>query len=199
MELKGRYGNPASLDQIEAEIERLSDVDWMKLRKLAQRHLWGTRFAEPDELINETIGRLIQGTRRWSPGMAFIPWLDSAMKSVADGLRKLRSTKTETLVGDMVEDCDDPGALLDIDAHEPSVLEMVITEEASQAAAEALDKIGAYFEGDQDVQWILLGLEEGLKAEEVRELGGMTQVQYETARRRMRRGAERLIPARRKP
>ena len=197
--LNSKYGEAATLDQIEAEIERLSNADWTRLRRMAERHLWGTRLVVPDELINETIGRLIEGTRRWPTGMKFVPWMDSAMKSVSDGIRNIKSRKIEALAGDLIG-CDESEEALDVfgeDVRTP--LDSMLTEEARKAAAEALEKIGGHFMGDQDVEWILMGFEDGLKAEEIRVMGGMTQTQYETARKRIRRGVERLFPTRRKP
>lgn len=197
--MNSKYGESATLDQLEAELEQLSDSDWIRLRKMAARHSWGTRLVDPDELINETIARLVGGTRRWSTGMKFVPWMDSAMKSVADGIRNLKITKAEALAGDLI-DCDESDEALDVfgeDSRTP--LDSMLTEEARKAATDALEKIGKHFKGDQDIEWILMGFEDGLKADEIRELGGMNQTQYETARKRMRRGIELLFPERRKP
>lgn len=195
--LDSKYGEAATLAHIEAAIDCLSDAEWLRLRKMAASHLWGTRFADPDELVNETITRLAEGTRHWPTGMKFVPWMDSAMKSVADGLRQLRSRKLEALAADVVE-CDDPEEALDIFASDSQTpLDSMLTEEARNAATDALEKIAEYFKDDQDVTWILMGIEDGLKADEIRDTAGMTQTQYETARRRMRRGIEKLFPARR--
>lgn len=133
--LDSKYGEAATQDQIEVEIEQLSDADWIRLRKMAERHLWGTRLVDPDELINETIGRLVEGTRRWPIGMKFVPWMYSAMKSVADGIRNIKSNKVEVLAGDIV-DCDGSEGVLDIfgeDTRTP--LDSMLTEEARKDAA----------------------------------------------------------------
>lgn len=199
--MESEYGAPATLEQIEQAIEGLSDADWMKIQKLASRQLWGTRLDDPGELVNETIARLIQGKRNWPANFPFVPWMASAMKSVADGLRNLKSMKSEALAGDLAgfdeESESDPLDIFGENGESP--LDALLTEEARQAAAVSLSKIEAHFKGDQDVGWILMGIADGLKAEEIQEMGEMNKTQYETARRRLRRGIERLFPARRKP
>lgn len=197
--MSGHYGDPATLDQIEHAIEALSDADWMKLRKLASRRLWGTRLGDPDDLINETIGRLLRDKRHWPTGLLFIPWMDGAMKSVANGLRTLDSAKREVLAVDLLgeeESGRDPMEIFAADCETP--LEAMLSEEARQEANAARAKLDALFKDDQDVGWILMGIDEGLRGEEIQKIGGMEKTQYETARRRLRRGMERLFPARRK-
>jgi len=194
--LDSKYGKEATLDQIEEQIERLTDADWMKVRKMAEGHLWGTRLGDPEDLINETLVRLIEGTRRWSPGMAFVPWLGSAMKSVADGIRNLKHVKIEALAGDMISDTDSEEVLDVFASEDRTPLDSLLTEEARKDAEATVAKIQTFFKGDEDVEWILMGIEDGLKAEDIRETSGMTLTQYESAKKRLRRGLVRQFPAR---
>lgn len=198
--MSGDYGEPATPDQIEQAVEGLSDADWIRLRKLATWHLWGTRLASPDDLIGETIDRLLRGKRHWPFGLPFIPWMDGAMKSVADGLRNLDSVKLEVLAAELTGDDDesgrDPMDILAVDCVTP--LDTMLCAEAEKETATARAKLDDYFRGDEGVGWILMGIDEGLRGEEIQEIGGMNKKQYETARKRLRRGIERLFSARRK-
>jgi len=195
--LDSKYGAAATTDQIEEQIERLTDADWMRLRKMAKANLWGIRFDDPDELINETFERLFTGGRIWNVGMAFIPWMRSAMKSIAHGIRNRNSVKLEALAGDLAADSD-PGTAPDIFGSEGKTpLALALTEEARALAEVELAKIEAHFKGNQNVELVLMGIEDGMKPEEVREIGGMTMTQYETARKQLRRGLDKLFPARR--
>lgn len=198
--MDSKYGAPATLEQIEHTIVGLSDTDWIRLRKIATGHLWGTRLGDPDALINETIERLITGNRTWRVGMAFVPWMDSAMRSVANNLRTLKQETTMVLAGDLANGGDDPDESIDIvgeDGETP--LDTLLTQEARSMAENELSKIEESFKGDQEVSWILLGLEENLSASEIQAMGEMTKTQYETARKRLRRERDRLFPSRRKP
>lgn len=195
--LDSKYGAAATTDQIEEQIERLTDADWMRLRKMAKANLWGIRFDDPDELINETFERLFAGGRIWNVGMAFIPWMRSAMQSIAHGIRNRNSVKLEALAGDLAADSD-PDAAPDIFGSEGKTpLALALTEEARALAEAELAKIEAHFKGNQNVELVLMGIEDGMKPEEVREIGGMTMTQYETARKQLRRGLDKLFPARR--
>jgi hypothetical protein len=198
--LDSKYGAPATLEQIEQAIVGLSDIEWIRLRKMASGHLWGTRLGDPDALINETIGKLIAGKRTWNVGMAFVPWMDSAMKSVADNLRSLKRLPVVVLAGDLVGGAEDPPEeSLDIlGENGETPLDALLTEEARAMAGKDLAKIEERFKDDQEVGWILMGLAEEMGASDIQAMGEMTQTQYETARKRLRRERERLFPSGRK-
>jgi RNA polymerase sigma-70 factor (ECF subfamily) len=59
--------------------------------------------------------------------------------------------------------------------------------ERTLAAAQTLGEIGRLFAGDLEVSKIIAGLSEGLTAREICRHYGMTERDYDTARRRMRR------------
>jgi RNA polymerase sigma-70 factor (ECF subfamily) len=59
--------------------------------------------------------------------------------------------------------------------------------ERTLAAAQTLSEIGRLFAGDLQVSKIIAGLSEGLTAREIRRHYAMTERDYDTARKRMRR------------
>ncbi len=195
--MDSKYGAAATLDQIENAIECLTDAEWARLRKMANANLWGTRLDDPEELVNETFERLISGSRTWNTGMAFVPWMRSAMKSIADGLRNRKAAKLEATATDLADDCDPDAAPEVFGSEETTPLDLLLTEEARAMAESDLAKIEAHFKGNQNVELILMGIEDGLKPEEVREIGGLTLTQYETTRKQLRRGLDRLFRTRR--
>lgn len=198
--MDSKYGALATLEQIEQAIVGLSDIDWIKLRKMASGHLWATRLGDPDALINETIELLIAGDRKWRVGMAFVPWMNSAMRSVANNLRTLKKEAAVALAGDLADGGENPpDDPLDIFGEDgESALDTLLTHEARSMAEKDLAKIEEQFKDDQEVGWILLGLAEGIGASEIQTMGEMTKTQYETARKRLRRERERLFPNGRK-
>lgn len=198
--MESKYGAPATLEQIEQAIVGLSDIEWIRLRKMASGHLWGTRLEDPDALINETIKLLFAGRRTWNVGMAFVPWMNSAMRSVANNLRTRKRQPEVALAADLVGGGDDPPEeALDIlgeDGKTP--LDALLTQEARAMTEKDLAKIEGRFKDDQEVGWILMGLEDGLGASDIQAMGEMTKTQYETARKRLRRECDRLFPGGRK-
>jgi len=58
-------------------------------------------------------------------------------------------------------------------------------------------KIEAFFDDDQEVGWLIMCLKEGKSAAMAGTLAGYTTTEYETIRKRMRRGTEKVFPGRR--
>jgi hypothetical protein len=80
----------------------------------------------------------------------------------------------------------------------PTPEEALLINEARKEASASLKKIRDHFAGDSDVETILMGIEEEDKPEVIRQAFGMSITQYETGRKRLRRGLERLFPKRTK-
>lgn len=193
-------GPIATLEQIEQELHAQTEADWMKLRGIASNHLWKTGIDDPDELINETIRRLIDGERNWPINIPFVPFMMNAMSSVADGIRGLKSQTAVSLASSLA----DPNDPFDDDPMDrfasdcPSPENILIAEEARKEASAALANIRKHFSEDEEVEWILMGIEDETKPDDVRQMSGMSLTQYETGRKRLRRGLARLFPKRRK-
>jgi hypothetical protein len=172
----------------------------MKLRGVASSRLWKTGIDDPDELLNETIRRLADGDREWPIQIPLVPFLMNAMRSVADGIRGLKRQTSEALASSLTDPgdshADDPMDRFASGAALPE--DLLISEDSRKEAAHSLAKIDAKFSGDEDVSWILMGIEDEIKPEEVRKMSGMSLTQYETARKRLRRGIASLFPERRK-
>jgi hypothetical protein len=200
----GRYGPPATAEQICSAIQGLTDLEWSRIGKFAGEHLWGTDFQSPDALINETVSRFLAGDRSWPAGVAFLPCLCNAMKSVANGERELIRHDYEIPASDLAsrdgesDDSSNNSITSDgskVDSAESSVLR----EERRQAAAADLERIENFFKNDDEVKWVFMGIEDGLLAADVQSISGMSKTTYETARTRLRRGRARLFRARSTP
>lgn len=202
-------GAPATHDEVASAIERLSDADLLRLEKAASILLGGTEYSSPRELLNEALARTLQGGlgpegRHWPQGVPFTIFVKNAMKSIADTSRHSSHKTEEVLAGDLVNPDSVEGDPIEIfTGGIPAVEDQAIALEARQAkekqnAADlaALDK---HFSHDEQVNWIMMGIQDGISASEIQGLSGMTPTQYETAHKRFRRGLEKLFPGRRKP
>lgn len=202
----GTPSGATTIDMVRAAVSALSDTDLLRLRKAAAFLIGGTDYSDPQELFNEAVVRTLRAAcgekgRRWPAGVNFMAYLMQTMTGLADDSResvKVRPTRElETLATDGLS-ADE--ALGKHGQYHPDVVTLAIEAgeraEAHDAAVEDAAKIDAYFAGDDEVGWLLMGHREGMKANQVREIASMSQTQYETARRRLRRGLEKLLPGR---
>lgn len=198
----------ATADEVRSAIENLSDDDALRIWKAGRAFLWGTEFDDPDELLGEAMLRAIEAAgkvkgRHWPKATPFVAFVIMTMKSIADGSRESDYMSKTVAMEDMANEFTGDAHPMDLLGHfAPSVEEELIEAKglAMRAARAGIDagKIDAYFADDQEVAWLILCLKEDRKPSKARETAGLTQTEYETARRRMRRGIEQLFPNRSK-
>ena len=201
-------GTPATHDEVALAIERLSNVELLRLEKAASILLGGTEYSNPRELLNEALARSLQGGlgddgRHWPQGVPFTVFVKNAMKSIADTSRHSLHQTEEALAGDLVAPDSVESDPIDVlVSGSPSVEAQAIELEARRAKegqdASDLAALDEHFRHDEQVDWIIMGIQDGVAAREIQELSGMTPTQYETAHKRFRRGLEKLFPGRRK-
>lgn len=192
--MSAKNGPPATEGQVIEALEGLDDQALARLRKEAKHMIVGTRFDHPHDLINETVERLLARDRLWPIHVPFERFFSNAMRSVAYGIRHLKRQKSEVLAADHVDVAAEDEDPIDLVAEEsvPSVEASLISEEDRQAAARDIAAIEENFKNDSEVSMILMGIEDEISPAELREMAGMSQTEYETARKRLRRGLERL-------
>jgi RNA polymerase sigma-70 factor (ECF subfamily) len=155
----------------------LSDTDLLRLQALARLR---ARALPPgvgwEDLLHEALARALDGSRQWPPGLPLLAFLAGVMRSVCNELWRRRRQEAELIIFDQ-----DAG----IDATEPVC--PAADQERIVAAGEAIAALYRLFSGDNLAMRILAGLGQGLSAEEIRTLHGLSSVDYDSTRRRMRR------------
>jgi hypothetical protein len=200
--------DPATDDDIRDAIEALTEDDALRLRKAAQAFLAGTEYQDANELINEAVLRAMDGTlgdqgRHWpKQRVPFVAFMIMTMMSIADGSRESHvMSRTDRLEGLSLKGEGADHVLDYLGFLTQSVeAEVLDAEEESAAIARAredADRIDALFAGDQQVAWLVMCFKEGKSPAKARELAGFTTTEYETVRKRLRRGAAKLFPGRR--
>lgn len=195
-----------TIDDIRKAFEALTNEELYRLRMLARVFLLGTEYDDPQELLNETVMRTLRAAngekgRHWPKAVPFMAFLVQTMQGLADDslnssyikqTQEMETLATEALTADEA-----------IGARGHAHLDVVtLAIEAGELAGnhdrakQDAVRIDAHFADDEEVGWLMMGHKDDLKAAEVRELAGMSQTQYETARRRFRRGLEKLFPGR---
>jgi DNA-directed RNA polymerase specialized sigma24 family protein len=158
-------------------IHALSDTDLVRLKALAR--LWsrglpgGLGWAD---ILNEAIVRVLDGSRPWPRRVPLLAFLSGVMRSICDD--QWRKARRELLVrnGDGCA----PGAPSEEAAVAPDP-------ERTLAAAQALAEVDRLFAADPSALKIIAGLAEGFTPGEIRRTYGMTELEYDTTRKRMRR------------
>ncbi len=127
------------------------------------------------DLLHEAVLRALEGTRRWPPGVPLLAFLAGIMRSLCD--EQWRRRRRE---GPAPQPEDNTAATLAGTASDADP-------ERAYAAAEALAAVDRLFASDTVALKVIAGLTDGLGAEEIQRLYGLSTVEYDTARRRMRR------------
>ena len=192
----------ASSDDIRVAIETASVADRLRIRSAGRFLSLGTDM-EADELGNEAIKRAMEGAdgrggRHWPLDVPFAAFVIESMRSIADASRnsaEAAATDGFHEVDSAVVDTTSPS---DFKTYTPGVEDEIERAEdlaeRGRAAQTALDAVNELFKDDEDVRWLLLCYEEERHPAKARETAGFTKERYETTRRRMRRGLERLFP-----
>jgi len=189
----------ASADEVRQAIDRLTPVDFHRLLKAAQIYMGGTPYATAKDLLVDVLATAFDAAsggkgRRWPAGVAFTAYISMTMRGVASDLRREASRRRATVARGF-------NALFDsLHSSTPPIEEALATEEdrpQEDKDSEHLEMVRDHFRDDEEVRWVMKGIMEGVPAREILKQSGMTNTQYETARRRWRRGLAHLFPERR--
>lgn len=203
----------ATAEELSAAVGRLTVEERIRLAKKARILIWGTEYSNPLELLSEAVKRaLIAATgdrkdrergRPWPKSRVELPaFLSESMKSIADSSREsIHQTLTVELEAIAGDTGDMDSALNGWGYSQPDIVAqaMAFEEDESRIAQAKADvaKIEKHFENDQDVLAILEGAKEEMSAAEVLSMFSMDQKTYDSARRRLRRQVDKLMPGRR--
>jgi RNA polymerase sigma-70 factor (ECF subfamily) len=149
----------------------VSDLDLLRLKAIARMH---ARRLPPDvnwsDLLQETFARVLSGRRRIPEGVNRVAFLAGVMRSIRAELWRRAYLEGVSYARHL--------ARLPREAASP---------ERVLAALQELAEIQQLFAGDAEVLDLIEGLGEGLSADEIRGRYGLSQADYDAARKRMRR------------
>jgi hypothetical protein len=183
------YASPA---EVGTACKRLTVAEHLRLRQIARIAMHGAPFTAPGDLIAEAIGTAFlaaqgEGGRRWPRKVPFMSYLVMTMRGIASDARRAIRWRTLREIFDSDDD-ELKGRITDL-LSVPSVEEIWTDEEEGRRREEFLR---AHFRDDPEILAILDGISKGFTAPEIRKKEGMTDTEYDSARRRLRRNVERL-------
>lgn len=160
-------------DFIARLLEKVSKTDLLRLKAIARLHARGLPAGIGwTDLLHEAIVRVLDGSRKPPPGLSMVAFLAGVMRSIkAEHWRRLRRDARTFAPSAHVDDERDP-------APDP---------ERTLAAAEALAALDRLFADDPLALQVIEGLGQGLSAEEIRKAYAMSETDYDSTRKRMRR------------
>lgn len=165
----------AVVNAVEYEFSQLADDDWKKLDLAAEAFC---RYSGVDSkyLLLEAIDRVLDGRRKWpvEGDVTFRAFLCGVMRSIHGELVK----KKVSLINNAHEYASQPSV---------SSEEEYSRIEYERKAKKVVNQIYAEFDNDEDVTFILVGRDDGLKRREIMEQAGMDAKRYNTASKRLRR------------
>jgi hypothetical protein len=190
---QGRAPYATGLELQEA-IAKLTPAELLRLQSFAKVFARGTPFGSAQDLMCDVMGGAFVaahggGGRRWRKDVDFVAYLHMTMKGVGSDSR--RSARR---LGRRLLPLSDSRQLA---AQEGILAEELAEEEArirQASAARHLEQVMNHFKDDEQVGWLIRGAAQALTASTVQKLSGMSKTAYATARRRLRRGLEKLRP-----
>jgi DNA-directed RNA polymerase specialized sigma24 family protein len=170
----GLAGMVAGGGEVASALRQLSATDLLRLEALARLRARGLPPSLSwSDLLHEAIRRALDGSRPWPPGVPLLAFLAGIMRSVRSELCRRGAYEVRLMRTDLPYFC---GPLRD--ERDP---------ERIVAAARAVAGIYALFAGDEAALQVISALANGLTASEIRRTLGMSETEYETTRKRMRR------------
>lgn len=148
----------------------LSEPDLLRLQAIARLRCRSLPGLDWQELLHEAVLRALDGSRPWPPDVKLIAFLAGIMRSLrSDHWRRHRATAAALSVqaAEVASEAPDP--------------------ERIAAASQALAAIDRLFADDPAALAVILGLSQGLSAGEIRQRAGLSETEYDSTRKRMRR------------
>jgi DNA-directed RNA polymerase specialized sigma24 family protein len=162
-------------------LKLLSEMDLLRLKAIARLH---ARGLPPDvsweDLLQEALTRILVGSRVRPEEVGMVAFVAGVMRSLRTEHRRRAHAKSRSRQpGEIGEDAQD---VRDIELRDPGP-----GPERALSAAQELATIERLFADDPPALQILTGLGEGLSAEQIRKVFRMSETDYESTRKRMRR------------
>ena len=197
----------ATPDQVETAIEALTEGEAIRLRAFAwcQARNRGRLpdGTDQDDLLARALKLIIEGRRRWNPNkVSFEGFLMGAMRSLASQSRSAKikdALQGADLETNVTKDPDGPEEFHTVASSSPDPEASLVQAEEQAAAQALLDEIYSHLGEDWQVRLVIDGWREGHAGPALRANLGLSEREYNTITRRIRRKVGPFREARRSP
>jgi DNA-directed RNA polymerase specialized sigma24 family protein len=162
-------------------LDLISEMDLLRLKTIARLYARGLPpDVAWDDLLQEALTRVLIGSRRQPEGVTIVAFLAGVMRSLTaqHWRRALKGSGRNDAL--WMDQASDPSRAVELRDPAPGP-------ERSLSARQELTAIERLFADDAAALKIIAGLGEGLSAEQIRAATGISNTEYDSARRRMRR------------
>lgn len=158
----------------------VSEMDFLRLKAIARLYARGLPpDVDWDDLLQEAFTRVLVGARVKPNEIAMLPFIAGIIRSLRSAhLRRACGSGTAEAVD--VVNATEPG-------HAVELLDPAPGPERSLIARQELEVVQRLFVDDPLALEIIKGLGDGMSAEQIRAAGKISKVDYDSARKRMRR------------
>ncbi len=171
-----------SAEEIEQQIHNLSNIDLLRLQKIANKYT-GNHELKADDLIQEAVCRILAGERKkWPVDLPILSFIAGIMKSIAYDERRKRAPVIRY----------DEDQLNSIKSEDAAIDEKLITEEEHKEVQEKFKVLEKYLSDDEEVLLVIMHLSEEHTPSQIMADEKWEKRQYDTIRRRMRRKINKL-------
>jgi RNA polymerase sigma-70 factor (ECF subfamily) len=159
----------ATPEEAAEALEKLGQADRLRIESLARNRLYGND-SEWEDLLQEALTRILEGTRRWPRDLPIVAFIAGVMRSLASERRKQRRYSSEEEASQVADG--NPGP-------------------EQQAAARAeIQALENHFGDDDEALEVLMGKFDGLTPAEIQTIFDLTKTQYDSTLKRIRRKIE---------
>ena len=176
----------ATPEECAQALQQLSDTDWRRLDELASFRAMGLKQVEGWDLLHEAIVRMLEGKRKWPLNIPLVIFLRETMRSIASDLWRRRQDATEVAETDTRAYREDGEGLISRTADSSEDLE------AKAIAEQELARIDDLFKNDKRALAVITGKISGMSPEEIQRQAKLSETQYATTLRRIRRRMNKL-------
>lgn len=161
-------------------LELVTELELLRLKTLAR---WYARGLPPDatweDLLQEALTRILLGARQAPERVSPVAFVAGVMRSLrSDHIRRVGKRKSPRRPPDSSFGGEQPLS---------NLTDWTPGPECALIAEQELSAIRRLFKDDRLASAIIDGLAEGLTAEEIRSAAGLTETDYASARKRIRR------------
>jgi len=161
-------------EQVAHALRRLTDAELLRLEALARLRTRGLPGGVAwSDLLNEAVRRALDGSRPWPPGVPLLAFLAQIMRSIWSELCRRDALERRIALTDAAAFCR-------TEANE-------IDPERVVAAAQTLAELHKLFARDAPALSVIAGLADGRTAQEIRDILDLSEAEYDTIRKRIRR------------
>jgi hypothetical protein len=176
-------------EEVVAALDGLTPLDLARLSDIERGHLDGTDFGD-GELLQEAIGSALFEEKKCPRTTSFIAFLAQSMRNIAGRrrvklLRQVPPEVAKTGDGRNKSPLRDPGS---------SPEEATIEAERALRASEVWAKLSPRYGDDEEMSMVLLGWENDMRGEDLRDFVGVDQARLDYVIKKIRRIARKEYP-----